>query len=123
MKYFIDHDRKWYIQAIQTMEYPVNPEWFIHAMEIIFGHLGEGQDTLYRAIIPMVNDYYAMGCSGKPCNIPDTADEIREDFHNRNGEYPHEQVLTILQCTYEWCRDAYEQGQKEANHEAIRDKT
>ena len=96
------------------MKYPIDPEWYIRALKKIFGHIGEGQDTLYRAIIPMVNDYYKMGHSGKPCNIPDTDEEIREDFHNRNGEYPNEQVLTILHCTYVWCRDAYQQGQKEA---------
>lgn len=96
------------------MKYPIDPEWYIQALKKIFGHIGEGQDTLYRSVIPLVNTYYERGKSGKNYDLPDTDDGIRAEFRCNLGEDPNPQVLEILSRMLVWCRDAYEQGRQEA---------
>ncbi len=97
-------------------DYPLDGENYIQALKERFGHIGEGQETLYLAIIPMVNAYYERGKSGNPYDLPNTDEEIEEikdDFRNRNGKLPNAQVLEILSRVFAWCRDAYEQGQRD----------
>ena len=93
------------------MKYPIDPESYIQALREIFGGIGEGQDALYRAIIPLVNTYYERGKSGKTYNLPDTDDEIRAEVQRGFGKDPNTQVLKILSNAFVWCRDAYQQGQ------------
>lgn len=95
------------------MKFPIDAEAYILALKEIFDRLGEGQETLYRAIIPMVNSCYEDGKGGNHYDFPETDEEIKDDFRNKNGELPNAQVLTILHNIYIWCRDAYEQGQRD----------
>lgn len=96
------------------MEYPINVEARIAAMEAIYG-ADENAAEVYRVYTKFVNDAYSAGLNGKQIkNLLDYAAAFEKEV-GPMGDV----CWKIISGFDRWAREAYNQGQRDAGKRAI----